>query len=86
MSNNTLNAALRNLGYTTEQMTAHGFRHMASTLLHERGYRTEWIERQLSHGDRDKIRARYNFAEYLPERRKMMQDWADCLDSLAATT
>lgn len=83
MSENTVNAALRNLGYTTDEMTGHGFRHMASTLLHERGYRSELIERQLSHGDRNPMRAAYNFAEYLPERRRMMQDWADYLDGLA---
>jgi integrase len=83
MSENTINAALRGLGYTKEQMTGHGFRHMARTLLHERGYRSEWVERQLAHGDRNAIRARYNFAEHLPERRKMMQEWADYLDALA---
>ena len=83
MSENTINAALRNLGYTSEQHTGHGFRHMASTLLHERGYKSELIERQLSHGDRNPMRAAYNFAEYLPERRKMMQEWADYLDGLA---
>ena len=64
-------------------MTGHGFRHMASTLLHEKGYKTELVERQLSHGDRNAMRAAYNFAEYLPERRRMMQDWADYLDGLA---
>lgn len=83
-SENTINAALRRLGFTKDEMTGHGFRHMASTLLHERGYRSELVERQLSHGDRDKSRARYNFAEYLPERRTMMQEWADYLDGLAA--
>lgn len=83
MSDNTVNAALRGLGYSSDQMTGHGFRHMASTLLHERGYRSEWIERQLAHGDRDTIRARYNYADYLSERRAMMQEWADYLDKLA---
>jgi integrase len=82
MSENTINAALRGMGFTQEEMTGHGFRHMASTLLHERGYRTEWIERQLSHGDRNRVRAAYNFAEHLPERRKMMQEWSDYLDAL----
>lgn len=82
MSENTLNAALRRLGYSKHEMTGHGFRHMASTLLHERGYRTEWIERQLAHADRDRVRARYNFAEYLSERRTMMQEWANYLDRL----
>jgi integrase len=65
-------------------MTAHGFRHMASTLLNERGWNRDAIERQLAHSDRDSIRAAYNAAEYLPERRKMMQSWADYLDELAA--
>ncbi|MBM4219086.1 MAG: DUF4102 domain-containing protein [Gammaproteobacteria bacterium] len=82
MSENTVNAALRGMGYTKEQMTGHGFRHMASTILHERGYRSEWIERQLAHGDRNSVRARYNFAEHLPDRRRMMQEWADYLDAL----
>lgn len=84
ISENTLNAALRSAGYAKDQMTGHGFRHMASTLLHERGYKSEWIERQLSHGDRNAMRAAYNFAEYLPERRRMMQEWADYLDGLAS--
>lgn len=83
ISENTMNAALRAMGYTQAQMTGHGFRHMASTTLHERGYRSEWIERQLAHADGNAMRARYNFAEYLPERRKMMQEWADYLDGLA---
>ncbi len=83
ISENTINAALRSAGYTKDQMTGHGFRHMASTLLHEKGYKSELVERQLSHGDRNAMRAAYNFAEYLPERRKMMQDWANYLDGLA---
>lgn len=84
ISENTLNAALRSLGYTKAQMTAHGFRHMASTLLHESGkFPSEVIERQLAHADRNKIRAVYNAAEYLAERRTMMQWWADRLDALA---
>jgi len=83
MSENTVNAALRGMGYTKDQMTGHGFRHMASTILHERGYRSDWIERQLAHGDRNSVRARYNFAEHLPDRRRMMQEWADYLDGLA---
>jgi integrase len=83
ISENTINAALRGMGYTKDQMVGHGFRHMASTLLHERGHKSEYIERQLSHGDRNTIRATYNFADYLPERRKMMQEWADYLSTLA---
>ena len=63
-------------------MTGHGFRSIASTLLNEQGWKSDAIERQLSHGERDKVRGAYNFAEYLPERRKMMQAWADYLDTL----
>jgi integrase len=77
MSDNTVNAALRNLGFTKDEMTGHGFRSTASTLLLERGYKTEIVERQLAHADRDASRASYNFAQYLPERRRMMQEWAD---------
>jgi len=65
-------------------MTGHGFRSLASTRLYELGYDTTWIERQLAHGDRNTIRASYNFAQHLPERRKMMQSWADYLDQLKA--
>jgi integrase len=82
ISNNTINAALRRMGYTKEQMTAHGFRSMASTLLNEQGWNKDAIERQLAHSERDGVRAAYNYAEYLPERKKMMQAWADYLDGL----
>ena len=82
MSENTVNAALRRLGYTKEQMTGHGFRSLATTLLNEMGFNRDWIERQLAHGERNGVRAAYNFAEYLPERRKMMQAWGDYLDGL----
>ena len=74
--------AIRSMGFTKEEMTMHGFRGMASTLLNEQGYNRDWIERQLAHGERDHVRAAYNYAEYLPERRKMMQEWADFLDGL----
>ena len=74
--------ALRRLGYAKGEMTIHGFRSMASTLLNEQGYRPDVIEAQLSHCERNAIRAAYNHAEYLPERRIMMQQWADYLDSL----
>ena len=74
--------ALRRMGYGKEQMTVHGFRTTASTLLNEQGYRPDWIEAQLAHAERNAIRDAYNRAEYLPERRKMMQEWADYLDSL----
>lgn len=84
MSENTINAALRRMGYTTEEMTGHGFRGSASTLLHELGYPKDVIERQLAHGERNKVAAAYNFAEHLPARRKLMQEWADYLDKLKA--
>ena len=84
MSENTVNAALRRLGYAKDEMTGHGFRSMASTLLHELGLPHAVIERQLAHGERNKISAAYNFAEHLPERRAMMQRWADYLDKLKA--
>jgi integrase len=84
MSENTLNAALRYLGFDKTEMTSHGFRSMASTLLNELGWPHDAIERQLAHGERDTVRAAYNFAQYLPERRKMMQAWADYLDTLKA--
>ena len=74
--------ALRSLGYTKDELCFHGFRAMASTLLNERGYNRDWIERQLAHCPRDSVRAAYNYAEYLPERRRMMQEWADYLTSL----
>lgn len=84
MSENTLNVALRRLGYDKHTMTAHGFRSMASTLLNEQQWHKDAIERQLAHGERDKVRGSYNFAEHLPERRRMMQAWADYLDKLRA--
>lgn len=82
MSDNTVNAALRRLGYDNDVFTAHGFRSMASTLLNELGWNPDAIERQLSHGERDKVRAAYNHAQHLPERRRMMMAWADYLDRL----
>jgi integrase len=83
MSENTVNAGLRRLGYSSDQMTGHGFRSMASTLLNEQGWHRDAIERQLAHAERDSVRAAYNYAEHLPERRKMMQAWANFLDGLA---
>ncbi len=82
MSENTINAALRRLGYERHQMTGHGFRSIASTLLNEQGWNRDAIERQLAHAERDSVRAAYNYAEHLPERRLMMQAWADYLDGL----
>ncbi|MDY7546752.1 tyrosine-type recombinase/integrase [Glaciimonas sp. CA11.2] len=85
MSENTVNGALRRLGYGSDDMTGHGFRSMASTLLNEQGWNRDAIERQLAHAERDSIRAAYNYAEHLPERRKMMQAWADYMDGLSAS-
>lgn len=82
ISDMTLLAALRRMGYDRSTMTVHGFRGMASTLLNERGYNRDWIERQLAHGERNSVRSAYNHAEYLRERRCMMQEWADYLDTL----
>jgi integrase len=82
MSENAVLAALRRMGYEKGEMTGHGFRSMASTILHEQGWLSDVVERQLAHGDRNKVRASYNFAQHLPERRKMMQAWADYLDAL----
>ena len=82
VSENTFNAALRRLGYTKHEMVTHGFRTMASTHLNEHGFNWDWIERQLAHVEGNKVRAAYNAAEYLSERTKMMQWYADYLDSL----
>jgi len=84
MSENAIRAALRSLGYTNDDMTPHGFRSMASTLLNEQGFNSDVIEIQLAHIERNAIRAAYNYAQYLPERRRMMQHWADYLDGLKA--
>ncbi len=84
MSENTLNAALRRLGYSKTEMTAHGFRAMASTLLNEQGLPPDVIELQLAHTERNKVRAAYNRAQRLAERREMMQAWADYLAGLKA--
>lgn len=84
LSDATVLNALRRMGYAKDEMCTHGFRSIASTLLNELGYNRDWIERQLAHGERNDVRAAYNYAEYLPERRKMMQEWADYLCSLRA--
>ena len=78
----TMLSALRRKGYEKDEMCVHGFRSMASTLLNEMGFNSDWIERQLSHDHRDAVRAAYNHAQYLPERRKMLQAWSDFLDEL----
>jgi integrase len=74
--------ALRIMGYTSEQMTAHGFRTLASTNLNEQGWNSDVIELSLSHTEKNAVRAAYNHAERLEERREMMQAWADWLDGL----
>ncbi len=79
MSENTINAALRRLGYSKEQMTGHGFRSMASTRLNEQGFNIDWIELQLAHSEGNSVRAAYNYAQYLPERKEMMQWYSDYL-------
>jgi integrase len=78
----SLRAGLRRLGLTKDEITTHGFRHMASTMLYEMGYRSELVEIQLAHTEKNKSKGTYNHAEYLQERIDMMQDWADKLDKL----
>ena len=85
MSNNAILAALRRMGLGKEEMSGHGFRAMARTLLDEvLGFRPDFIEHQLAHAVRDPNGRAYNRTAYLPERRKMMQEWADYLDRLRA--
>jgi integrase len=85
MTATTLNRALERMGLNGKDsigFSAHGFRATASTILNEIGFRPEVIERQLAHAERNKVRASYNQAEYLGERRAMMQQWADLIDNL----
>ena len=82
MSENTVNAALRRMGYDKDTMCGHGFRALASTRLNEMGWAPDIIERQLAHAERNKVRAAYNRAQHLAERQKMMTAWADYLDGL----
>ena len=77
-----LSSALRSLGFGSKEVTPHGFRATACTLLNEMGWRSEAIERQMAHGVSDSVRRHYNYAQHLPERRIMMQAWADYLDGL----
>jgi len=81
MCENTINNLIHRMGYKG-QLVGHGFRSMASTILNENGFKADVIERQLAHMPRDKVRAAYNRAEYLPERRQMMQWWGDFLDKV----
>jgi integrase len=82
ISNNTMNVGLRRLGFTGDEMVSHGFRSMASTSLNEHGWHPDLIELQLAHAERNEVRAAYNRAQRLTERRVMMQWWADYLDAL----
>jgi len=75
-----MNSALRRMGYAKDEMTAHGFRSAASTILHERGFNSDVIEAALAHQDENDIRRAYNRATYWPERVKLMQEWGDLLD------
>ncbi len=85
MSDNAIRSALRRMGWTNDEMTPHGFRAMASTILDNMGYKQEWLERQLAHEEPNKVKAAYKrdaWRMYLPERTAMMQAWADYLDKL----
>jgi len=82
MSDGTINVCLRRLGFEKKEICGHGFRGMASTLLHGQGWKSDIIERQLAHIEGNSVKAAYNHAEYLPERIKLMQHWADYLDGL----
>lgn len=87
MSDNAVRSAMRRLGWTGDEMTPHGFRAMASTIMDNMGYKQEWLERQLAHDEQNKVKAAYKrdlYLMYLPERKKMMQEWSDYLDSLRA--
>ena len=87
MSDNAIRSALRRMGWANDEMTPHGFRAMASTILDNMGYKQEWLERQLAHEEPNKIKAAYKreaWRMYLPERTAMMQAWADYLDKLKA--
>jgi integrase len=87
MSENTVNAALRRLGFTGDEMTGHGFRAMARTVLDEvLGYRVEWIEHQLAHAVKDPNGRAYNRTAFLSGRKEMMQGWSDYLDRLRTKT
>lgn len=83
LSENTINKTLKLAGYGDKQ-TGHGFRHLLSTELNERGYNSDWIEKQLAHNSKDKIRGTYNHADYMEQRMQMMQEWADSIDALVA--
>ncbi len=81
LSENAMNSSLRRMGYTKDEVTSHGFRSTASTILNERGFNPDVIEAVLGHQPLNAIRRTYNRASYWPERMKLMQEWADLLDS-----
>jgi len=81
MSGSSINVMFQKMGYGGS-FTPHGLRSTASTILNELGFGRDPIERQLAHNERDEIRAAYNHADYMPERKKMMQSWADFIDKL----
>ncbi|ANP45920.1 tyrosine-type recombinase/integrase [Candidatus Viadribacter manganicus] len=83
MSNNTMLFGLYRMGYHG-RLTTHGFRRLFSTEANEQGWNEDWVERQLAHDERDRVRAAYNAAQYLPQRRELMQWWADRLDAWKA--
>ena len=83
MSENTILYAQYRMGYHS-RATGHGFRATASTILNEHGFTPDVIERQLAHAERNQVRAAYNHAEYLPQRREMMQKWGDFIEGQTA--
>ena len=86
MSENAVRVALRSMGYQNDEIVPHGFRAMASTILNESGlFAPDIVERQLAHAEKNAVRAAYNHAEYLPQRREMMQWWADWLEGVGQT-
>lgn len=72
------------MGYAKDEMSGHDFRSMASTLLNEQGWNRDAIQRQFAHAERNSVRAAYNHAEFMPERKKMVQAWADYLEEIKA--
>ncbi len=86
LSDNAMNSALRRMGYAQDEMTAHGFRSAASTILNERGFNPDVIEAALAHQDEDEVRRAYNRSAYWRERTKLMQAWADMLDMFRSAT
>jgi len=82
ITTNSLLVAIRSLGFDSSEFTTHGFRHIASTQLNEMGFKGELIEKQLAHREKNNVRAVYNHADYLEERKEMMQTWSNYLNNL----